>query len=79
MFDLTIHGQETAVYTIGVGNDVDEDALIALSEETGGSYRHIDNYGGLIGALSSMATTLTEQVPLCLPDLHVTTIPLAFN
>ena len=65
LFDLTIHGQETAVYTIGVGNDVDEDALIALSEETGGSYRHIDNYGGLIGALNSMATTLTEQVPLC--------------
>ena len=65
LFELSINGQETAIYTIGVGNDVDEEGLISLAEETGGRYRHIDNYGGLVGALRSMANTLTEQVPLC--------------
>ena len=65
LLELSIHDQQTAVYTIGVGNDVDEEALMTLAEETGGSYRHINNYGGLVGALRSMANTLTEQVPVC--------------
>lgn len=65
LFDLSIHDQNTAVYTIGVGNNVDESALMLLSQETGGSYRHIDNYGGLAGALRAMGNALTQQVPVC--------------
>ena len=53
---------------------MDEEGLIFLSEETGGS-RHIDNYGGLVGALRSMANTLTSRFPV-LPVRPVTTIPL---
>jgi len=70
LLELEIHTVPTPIYTVGVGDDVDEAALRELATTSGGKYFKLRSYGGLEGALSSAASTLTGLIPICftVPD-----------
>lgn len=48
---LQAQGVATAIWTVGVGNDIDETALQGLADATGGEYLHIADYTQLLTAL----------------------------
>lgn len=63
--DLQVGGIATTVHTVGVADDIDEEALQLLASETGGKYTNIDTYGQLVGALHGAAAKLQSMVPVC--------------
>lgn len=65
LFDLDVVGIQPPVFTIGVGDGVDEGSLLALATATGGGYYPIADHGGLSGALSATADALGAEVPVC--------------
>jgi hypothetical protein len=62
---LEVHGSATAIHAVGIGREVDEDALRTLAEGTGGAYSSVDGYGDLLDALDSAAVRLGGEVPVC--------------
>jgi hypothetical protein len=68
--ELSVHGTNTPVYTVGIGDATDADALGELGDATGGTFSHLGSMGQLHGELISTAARLKSQVPLCfeVPD-----------
>lgn len=62
---LSAGGVATAIYTVGIGDEVDADALATLAAATGGQHRTLGNHQGLVGALHAAAAELDQLVPLC--------------
>ncbi len=65
LLDMHVYGAKTVVHTVGVGNDVDYDALETLSAATGGQTKAIRNFMGLQGALRGTAAQLEHHMPFC--------------
>lgn len=52
---------EVVVFTIGLGKRINEDALTALSEETGGRYYHADGFADLSDRFAQVLADLRNQ------------------
>jgi Mg-chelatase subunit ChlD len=65
LLQLRVRGTPTAVHTVGVGSNVDQASLDALSNASGGLSVNVDHLGKLHGALSSAANRMGAQVPVC--------------
>jgi hypothetical protein len=70
LFDLQAAGATTPVYTIGMGDEVDEAALEELSAETGGRYLHVEDSSqvGEVFDLVGDYFTSNQQVCAEIPD-----------
>ncbi|MCB1042904.1 MAG: VWA domain-containing protein [Acidobacteria bacterium] len=67
LFRQTItHAQnaEVAIFTIGLGKRINEDALSAMADETGGRYYHADGFGDLTEPFNRVLTDLRQQYML---------------
>jgi hypothetical protein len=64
---LTLHvgPMPTAIYTIGVGNQVDETQLQTLATSTGGQYAKIADWSKLEDAMLGAAAQLEGLFPVC--------------
>lgn len=65
LLGLEVAGIQPPVFTIGVGDGVDEGALLALAAGTGGGYYPIADAGGLAMALAATGEALDAEVPVC--------------
>lgn len=68
--DLHPGSRRTTVHTVGIGNNIDEPALRALADDSGGMYRNVANYGKLIGAVRSTSAQLSSMIPVCFRPAH---------
>ncbi|RME22446.1 MAG: VWA domain-containing protein [Deltaproteobacteria bacterium] len=62
---LHVLGIPTPVWTVGIGDGVDEDALAELAARTGGAYTAIDGYAELASTLTATAEGLSDEIPVC--------------
>lgn len=65
LFAVQVQGVTPPIHTVGVGFEVDQAALRALSEATGGRHKDIRNYHGLNGVLHGTAAQLEYNSPFC--------------
>lgn len=60
-----VAGIQPPIFTIGVGEGVDEAALGALAEGSGGAYLPIDALDELPDALGATEASLASEIPVC--------------
>ena len=61
---LEIDGVQTPIFTMGIGNNIDEDTLTELAEATGGFYRRLPTYRTLTQSLEEEAVLIDSLVPV---------------
>jgi len=62
---LQVHGTTPAIHSIAVGDDADTATLQELAEQTGGTYREIANYAGLLDSLEDATVDMEQEIPVC--------------
>lgn len=62
---LSVAGMRTALYTVGIGRNIDAEGLRALAIGTGGRYVHVGDYDALTNALANAAAQLDALLPVC--------------
>jgi hypothetical protein len=62
---LTVHGTTPAIHSIAVGDDADTATLQELADRTGGTYREIADYGGLLDSLENATVDMEQEIPVC--------------
>jgi hypothetical protein len=72
LLDLRVGGVTTPLYTIGLGRDVESDALATLAEGTGGRYLHVDRAEQLPGVFDVVGDYFDARHQVCveLPELE---------
>lgn len=65
LLDLTIHGGDTAIHTVAVGDQVHVDDLQLMADETGGTYREIADWSALDAGLVATSMDMGNEVPVC--------------
>lgn len=65
LLGMNAGGASTGVSVVGIGDDIDEPLLRRLATETGGTYRSIAGYAGLVGALHGEAAKMQNKTPVC--------------
>lgn len=78
LLSLQVAGIQPPVYTIGVGEGIDVQALADLASGTGGEFLPIEDHEGLADALSAADDTLSAEIPVCweTPDCADTEVRL---
>ncbi len=65
LFDLQAGGATTPVYTVGMGDEVDELALDTLSADTGGRYLHVDDSSEVGEVFDLVGDYFTSNQQIC--------------
>ncbi len=65
LVSLQVLGMRTPVHSLGIGHEVDDEALRLLAEGSGGSYGEVDDYAALALSLEETVDSLHEEVPVC--------------
>jgi hypothetical protein len=62
---LNVGGVSTPIYAVGLGGDVDSDALAGLASDTGGRYFHVDASAELPDVFGTIASYFRETHQVC--------------
>ncbi len=65
LFSLSVQGQTTPIYTIGLGNDVDHVGLEALADATGARHLPIDDESEIDGVFDLVADYFDSTTRVC--------------
>jgi len=62
---LLVHGTTPAIHSIAIGVDADDYTLQQLAGWTGGTYRQIADYSGLLDSLQEASVDMAQEIPVC--------------
>lgn len=65
LLDLSVLGLPTPVHALGIGHEIDDEALSLLGAGSGGSYQLVEDYPALATSLAETVEGLHDEVPVC--------------